>query len=296
GGSGGAGGAGGSGGAGGGGGSGGGTLTTTLYGVHYDQTQMKERFGFVTPSTGKLHTVSILPGVMGVGDPMVLDSVKGRFYLQTNLGQLAVDVRTGSVVDVSPPWESFTVRAHPITGVLYAVRWDAVASEEHFGTIDPATGVFSSINTLPGVMLLSDNPGIDPTGNHYYLRTNLGWLTIDVGTGVITHVAPDVDDVAALELHPITGTMYGLLRNPVTFEFAFGTLDLQTGMYTPIKSIPTVTSHNARGGIDPAKNEYYVFTNLGYVTIDITTGDVKNIAPNPDDFTNVFEYYSMANP
>ncbi|MDC3959269.1 hypothetical protein [Polyangium jinanense] len=291
--SGGAGGGGGSGGAGGGGGSGGGTLTTTLYSVDYDDAQMEERFGYVTPSTGKLHTMSILPGVMSVGDPMVLNSVKGRFYLQTNVGQLAIDVKTGNVVDVSPAWESYTVRAHPITGVLYAVRWDAAASEEHFGTINPETGVFSTISTLPGVLGLSDAPGIDPTGKSFYLRTNLGWLTIDVSTGLITHVAPDVQDVAAHELHPITGTVYGLLKDPTTWEFAFGTLDLQTGVFTPIKSLPTITGHNARGGIDPAKNEYYVFANVGYVTIDITTGDIKNVAPNPDDFSNAFEYYSQ---
>ncbi|MFT3912158.1 MAG: T9SS type A sorting domain-containing protein [Ferruginibacter sp.] len=210
-----------------------------LYGVHWDNTEGREYFISIDPSSGLFTKIDSLPGVRYItilpgfttynknNHQYIFkgEDINGNKYLYT------IDAATGSIISspafpvVSDPFDNvIELQIDNSTNKLYGLHWDYSESREYLVLIDNTTGSFTKIDSLPGVRSIAVTPHYTTFDaiNHRFIfkgsdAMGQGRLySVDVTTGSIVSsplfpVLTDIlDNVIELQFDNATGTLYGL--------------------------------------------------------------------------------------
>jgi hypothetical protein len=143
-----------------------------LYGLHWDNSEGREYFVSVNQVSGTYTIIDSLPGVKWVmSNPnyTVFDKIHHHYIFRgadvnMNSYLYTVDALTGAIL--SNP--SFPVLANQFdnieelqfdnsTNTLYGLHFDSSDGKEYLATINPNTGLFTKIDSLPGVVIVRTN-------------------------------------------------------------------------------------------------------------------------------------------
>ncbi len=129
---------------------------------------------------------------------------------------------------------------------LYGVVFDLTATAEELVVVDPATGSLTSVGAgIPGCCLVpSGVSAFDPGADVFYFvgsyqadpPSTQRLFALDASTGAVLSqpVLPATNNYNFLELHPGSGTLYGVVFDTVTTTEILVTIDPGTGAVTPI--------------------------------------------------------------
>jgi hypothetical protein len=223
----------------------------------------------VDPVTGAFEYIDSIPGVeyVAIGPShTVFDEVNTRFIFkgspdEENWILYTLDAVSGAVIHqpdfpvVTHPYDNIAeLQFDNASGELYGVLWDYSEEREYFVTVDPATGEYAVIDSLPGVEWIMISPGYTTfdKNNHRYIFSggdndgNTFLYTVDALTAEILHsppfpVLPDpMDHLVELQYDNTTNTLFGLYRDHSENTEYFVTVDPATGAFTIVNSIPGV--------------------------------------------------------
>jgi hypothetical protein len=214
-------------------------VTNTLYGLHWDNSAQEEFLVTVDPATGAFTLIDSIQGLhLIVIDPnyTTFDETNGRYILNgidnnSNSYLYSIDVTDASIA--SNPL--FPVLPNPgdmlnelqydnTTCTMYGLYWDYSDSTEYLVSVDPATGSFTTIDSIPGVEAIASNPHYTTFDeiNHRYIFMGIDLsgvsrlYSVDVNTGNVTYdppfpMVPDPgDNVIELKCDNSNGTLYAL--------------------------------------------------------------------------------------
>ena len=199
-------------------------------------------------------------------------------------------------------------------GQFYGVHWDG--AQEHFVTLDPVTGVHTSLGVVPGVQWIDASFRVFAPDSGLFgfiggSMNSMNYQIIDVSTGTVTHSFPRADNLKNAVYDPGTGLLYGTwwsdstpvvhdsLGHPVPVhpqgtEY-FSSINPLTGARTDTP-IPGVTSIAASSHFLDTDSGRYVFQGMGtgeplaYYVIDVATGAL--ITKMPLDIRLDFPVYN----
>lgn len=199
-------------------------------------------------------------------------------------------------------------------GKFYGVHWDG--AQEHFVTLDPVTGVHTSLAVVPGVQWIDATFRVfaPDSGLFGFIGGGQGGMkyqVIDVVTGTVTHAFPRNDNLKNAVYDPGTGLLYGTwwrdstpvpvdsLGHPVPGHHEgteyFSAIDPLTGVRTDTP-IPDVQSIVASSQFLDTDSGRYVFQGmdrggpLNVYVVDVATGSL--LAKIPLDMRLDFPVYN----
>lgn len=196
-----------------------------------------------------------------------------------------------------------TAVAQTVGGKFYGVHWDG--SQEHFVTLDPVTGVHTSLAVVPGVQWIDATFRVfDPdSGLFAFVGGGAGdmkYQIIDAATGSVVQSFPRTDNLKNPMYDPGTGLLYGTWwsdSTPVLYDSLgrripmhhqgteyFSAINPRTGARTDTP-IPGVSSVVASSSFLDTDSGRYVFQGmstggpLSYYVIDVATGALVSQLP-----------------
>lgn len=258
-----------------------------------------------------------------VGPSMTtLNEIDGHYIFtgidNTNTKRLfSIDVSDGQTIYIP----QFPVLTDPMDNVaqlqmdnknnrLYGLIWDNSDQQEYFIEIDQQTGVITYISVIPDVQYIVILPNaltFDKDKGYYFFHgvTFSGQqklYTIDVTDGSVVNsidfpVLPEPgDNVGYLQYNYVDSTMYALQWDASTSTQYFGSIDLATGVFSPLNPINDITGivgipHYTTLDSNSGRYFFYAATSSGLFrlyTIDIYSGAVIYspefpILDDPDD-------------
>ena len=147
----------------------------------------------VGPSSRILIGVDPVSGAVVPGPPLPSSFLTGsgfdpatrRLFLLTSSSLVTTNVTTGVTTQVPAPANAFTLLDYdPVSGQVYVAR-DVAPGNRVATAVDPVTGAPVDGPALPS---FHDGTGIDPAGRRLFLQDATGVVSINVVTGVSTHV------------------------------------------------------------------------------------------------------------
>ena len=210
----------------------------TLYGLHWDATDSMEYLITLDPLSGQFTLVDSIPQIEYiVVDPnyVTIDEIHGRYmcyaYDRSGYSHLySIDLATGTVV--SDPLFPTTIPGDRLmefqfdnsSGNLYSLFWDYSDSTMNMATVDPATGLYTVLFTIPGLNSVPGNPHYITfdENNHRYIFEGYDssyhsrLYSVDVSTGATVYqpVFPVLfnpgDNVIEFEFDNVDSVLYAL--------------------------------------------------------------------------------------
>lgn len=225
-----------------------------------------------------------------------------------------VNAITGAII-YNPPFYTFPDLADNIAELqydnvsnkLYGLHWDNQDSIEYLVTVDPETGAFSIVNSLPGVFMIMANPhfiAIDEVHRFYIFVAydfsyNQSIYFVNLNTGIIDHtipfvVTPDGNPYFEMQYDNATQTMYALHQDATLNKYFFVSVDTYSGAMNIIDSLPgvqgvyTMPSYTT---FDELRHRYIFCavnnTNFSHLySIDATTGAILYSPQFPPTYIN----------
>ncbi len=210
-----------------------------LYGLRWDESEQREELIRIDPATGVITVVKVIPllkSIYNLPNRKTIDKNQHRMFFSggefNNKPRLyCIDLNTGNVLN-KPLFPVLTNTLDNVTDVqfdnslnqLFGLHWNTADNSEYLISIDPVTGTFTKLFSLPNVRWSSAIPncttydeinhrlifmGGDIQGNWYL-------YSIDVQTGAIVS-APSfpvledpLDNVIELQFDNSTGILYAL--------------------------------------------------------------------------------------
>lgn len=195
-----------------------------------------------------------------------------------------------------------------LTGISYALHWDASESTEYVVSVDRETGDYELICAIPGVEYVYLDATFDSESKIYTFRGKPAtdpWTlySVDVTSGLIVS-SPEFpvmigtwDNINFLQYNA-DGELFGLHWDSSEETEYFVSIDPTTGEHEIISAIPDIQVITEGGIFDQLNNRYsFIGTDDGplefhLVTIDVTTGEIisnPNFPILEDDLDNVIE-------
>lgn len=257
------------------------------------------------PSTGSYTKIDSISGVKWIQPSVKTFDAANQYFTfvgwdaNNNLFLYSVDVNTGLLV--SNP--SFNVLTDPSDNIcnfqyssrskqLYAIHWDNSKNTEYFVSINTLTGAFTIIDSIPGIKWINGKSTFDRNNDQYIFQgaDNDGkWhlISIDVNTGQIISnplfpaLLDPQDNIVELKYDNLSNKLFGLHWDNSENREYFVSIDINTGTFTIIDSIPGVAwvSTGIYTTLDE-KNNRYIFSgvdknnNWRLYTIDISSGHI----------------------
>ena len=287
------------GGAGTGGGGGSGAEVSAVFALHWDAVAMVEQFGTVDIATAVFSPIANIPGVTSISGEVVLDpgartySFAGAPGTVGHPGEtyITLDLDSGAVISAATIGNWFNNPEYdPVTGNVFALRWDEINLVEQLGTVDVATAAFSPIADIPGVTMIQGEMVLRSAQRTYSFIRAPGpgepdghtYVTLDLDSGAVVSEAPLRGYFNNAEYDPVTGNVFALRWDEVARVEQFGTVDVATAAFSPIADIPGVTMIQGDQVLDPVGRTYFFVRAPGpgeppgnaYVTLDLDTGAV----------------------
>lgn len=285
------------------------------------------RLGAIDPLSGVVTNLSNSAYSIGINlTGATIDPYQNHYYISSGFNMLTFDINSGDLINNAPisgPIASgafqnyrFNPSDSTVYGMIpnnfYSTYFDSLSmstievldsSHIRFGSINPATGVYSLIGSTPykNIYTLAGN-SIDPYQMVYYYSAVDTLVGIDLYTG-----APFTE--ATIQLPPnaifeniayscADTSIYGLTRqNFVSFyfdslimdymyvtdstTFHLSKIDPNTGAVTFISPYNIQVGGNLTGGafIDPNTMTYFFSHGLNIVGVSLTTGLITSSVP-----------------
>ena len=180
------------------------------------------------------------------------------------------------------------------SNILYGLRWVASENREYFGTVNPTTGVFSSIDSLPGVISIAIYPPAFDEIHHVFIfigsdKSGIGhiyFVNANTGNIISSPIINSSNLVGELQFDNITNTLYGLHWNSSDNREYFVSVNQTNGILTTIDSLPGVKAFSQMPNLTTYDEIHhrYIFVGINdsghaYLnSVDVNTG---NIITNP---------------
>lgn len=208
-------------------------LTGISYALHWDASEDTQYVVSVDRETGDYELICAIPDIIAVYLHATFDS-ESKIYTFRGKTEAdpwtlySIDVTTGIIISnpefpiVEDIWDRINYLQYNADGELFGLHWDNSEVTKHFVSIDPATGEWEIISTIPDIHTIVGGGVFDELNNRYsFLGKNVGpppyqLVTIDAATGeVLTNpdfpFVEDVsDNVIELQYDNSTGILYGL--------------------------------------------------------------------------------------
>jgi hypothetical protein len=210
-----------------------------LYGLHWDNSDSLEYLVSINPTTGVFTKVDTIPGVKLIATSphyTTFDATNHRYIFKggdipTNMYLYSIDATTGNVISnpsfpvLSDPADNIIELQYDNTGSkLYGLHWSNSEKREYLVSINPATGSFTKIDSLPGVKWIYTYPHyttFDETDHRFIFRggdSAFNWYlySVDVNTGSIVSsplfptLTDPLDNIIELEYDNLSRQLYGL--------------------------------------------------------------------------------------
>jgi len=200
----------------------------------------EEYFISINTNTGAFTLIDSLPGVKWIQGYATVDNINNRYIFRgtgTNINNpylYSIDVTNGNIIS-NPP---FPVLSDPNDNIieyqysnslnkLIALHWDNSLSTEFLAEVNPTTGTFIDINSIPGVAWIQGGfTTFDDYNKRYLFRggDNSGnWYlySIDAVTGNIfcNPIFPTFsgnDNISMPQMDSLTGVMYAIHWETIT--------------------------------------------------------------------------------
>ena len=184
---------------------------------------------------------------------------KGKDFLGVDK-LYTVDAITGSII-YNPLFYTFSdpvdniieLQYDNVSGKLYGLHWNNQDSIEYLVTVNPETGTFTIIDSLPGVFMIMTNPhfiAIDEVHRFYIFVAydfsyNQSIYFVNLDNGAIDHtvpfvVTPNGNPYFEMQYDNATQTMYALHQDATLNQYSLVSIDTYTGAMNIIDSIPGV--------------------------------------------------------
>jgi len=224
--------------------------SNTLYGLHKNNSENRIYFVSVNSTNGVYTIIDSLPGVKTVvTEPhyTIFDETHHRYIFtggdnSGNTHLYSVDANTGNII-TNP---SFPVLSNPsdallglqydnTSNIIYAMHWINSESREYLISVNPATGTFATIDSIPGVKSIITIPHYftyDEIHHHYFFRGgdnsgNYHLYSVDANTGNIISsplfpvLTDSSDNLIELQFDNSSGILYALHWEAHTFTGIF---------------------------------------------------------------------------
>lgn len=181
-----------------------------------------------------------------------------------------------------------------VDNTMYGLYQSVNPSGFQFGTIDPATGVVSTIgNAVLSSTVNSTGAALNPYNQTFSYQDEDSWLSIDLQTGeIVNDVMVSLPNTEGsfdnFRFNAADSSMYGLFRqisyDPITgFPYAdirLATCDLTTGVVSLVSPSSVAESYTMSGcTIDPFLMVYYFESEDKFTGIDLYNGQIYSEAP-----------------
>lgn len=283
-----------------------------LYGLNWDASENREYFVTIDATTGMTTIIDSLPNVKGISIiPHCTTYNKnnhsyifrgcdngGNWYLYS------IDANTGNITS-NPPFPNLLDPSDNITELhydnssnkLYGLHWNNSENREYLVTVNPTTGTFTKIDSLPGVLgtaiphftIFNEInhqyifKGCDNTGNFYLYSVDA--ISGNIISNPLFPVLEDPsDNVIELQFDNSSGNLYALHWDANTL----------TGLYSNEKDkhtfnlYPNPFSYSSKIIFDKIYREITIFvynssgqvvrkeTNFNSATINIQKDNLSN--------------------
>jgi hypothetical protein len=199
-----------------------------------------------------------------------------------------------------------------VNNTMYGLYQTINPSGFQFGTIDPTTGVVSTVgDAVLSSSVNSTGAALNPYNQTFSYQDEDSWLSINLQTGeIVNDVIVSLPNTEGyfdnFRFNAADSSMYGLFRqisyDPITgFPYAdirLATCDLSTGIVSLVSPISVAESYTMSGcTIDPFLMVYYFETENKFTGIDLYNGQIYSEAliTLPDSGSSFGNYaYSCA--
>jgi len=224
----------------------------------------------VNPASGAYTEIDSLPGVNWIWTSpynTTFDEIHHRYIFkgssdQVNWHLYSVDAVTGDIIS-SPLFPVLTDSGDNVielqfdnsAGILYGLHWDQSENKEYFVSIDPASGSFTNIQSLPNVhWIMTSSTTFDKVNHRYVFRgadTSLNWslYSIDATNGNIVSNPPYPSSsnassgiVIGLQRDNSLDKYFGLNWDNTESKEYLVSVDPATGLFTRIGAVGGLTS------------------------------------------------------
>jgi len=173
--------------------------------------------------------------------------------------------------------------------LLVSIVFVAKSQTEYLVTVNPVTGVFTKVDSIPGVVWLTANTTVDMNNHRFFLvggpnTTSPYLITLDELTGSVISEVNFSQSVIKLMYSNVSNILYGIQVNSGIYSLIM--IDPATGLYTSVATIPEIASMaGANCTLDDITNQISII-GLNTVTrafylfiVDASTGNIISETP-----------------
>lgn len=207
-----------------------------LFALHWDNSKNTEYFISINTTTGAFTIIDSLPGIKWIDGYGTMDNINNRYIFKGGPDMstwylYSINTVNGNIIS-NPPYPNpngnlIEYQFSNSLNKLYALHWDNLSSTEFLAEVNPTTGTFLDINSIPGVAWIQGGyTTFDDFNKRYLFRggDNSGnWYlySIDALTGNIScnPVFPTFignDNIQMPQMDSLTGIMYALHWESIT--------------------------------------------------------------------------------
>ena len=183
---------------------------------------------------------------------------------------------------------------------IYGLYWETSTSTRYLTSVDPVTGTFSIVNSIPNSNHSFLDAGVfnSNTDEYSFITANSGFnrtlMTIEVANGNIQqqHAFPNTGNVSdyfiGLEHNYNSNMFYGLFKDDSTSTYHFSSFNPVNGTFLTLNNIPGLEGLIPHSFVLLPNSNHYVFMGMDAAlgsqiyTLNLTTGSIVNqhIFPN----------------
>lgn len=258
----------------------------------------------IDPVTGGFSKIDSIPDIKWLWPAEKTFDIANRrftfrgFDAKLNSYLYTIDAKTGITI-ASPPFPDLQDKNDNIISYqyssknnkLYALHWDDSQKKEYLVSINIFTGAITLIDSLPGIIEINFPSAYDRVNDRYIFAggdKNHHWClySVDVNTGQIISKPsfpsfPDPqDNIADWRYSNLSQKMYALHWDNTKGTEYLVSIEVSTGLYTIIDSLPVAEISTGIYTTFDEKNNRYIFLGADRMktwrlySIDANTGQV----------------------
>ncbi len=194
-----------------------------------------------------------------------------------------------------------------VSDTLYALHWDSNEGKEYLVWIDIASGLFTKINSIPGVQYIAIGGDAFDEINHRFILTGMGssgtnLISIDATSGAVIYnpVFPPSGtsgNFGNFQMDNSTGILYALHWDAMNSIEYLSKINPVDGSFQNVNSLPQINLIvTAEGAFNELSKEYLFETpgaaGLELVTVDAISGNIiySPSFPNLNSPENIIQF------